>query len=111
QQGNRATGQQGNRATGQQGNRELVIQIEFRGGFIEEVDEVKFYADVNGERVRCRISVVALQDHFGQDDESAGACFLNNRDKIEDLARRKIEAGQLSAGGDVLITTMDFTTG
>lgn len=67
---------------------------------------VAFPAEIDGQRVRCRITVEALQDYFGARGSNDGMlrAFDSYRYRIQEVARSKLEDGHT----EVLITTTDF---
>jgi len=69
---------------------------------------VDFPAQLGSSRMTCRVSEEALEDYFGATTtDTMVATFRTNRGTFEDIARRKLLAGEF-AEGVVLITTKDF---
>lgn len=72
-------------------------------------NSVLFLALVDGEPVRCMVSMEALHSWFGSgftQDENLKA-FRENRDAIIARARQKIEAGDINPGDEVLLRQDD----
>lgn len=61
-------------------------------------NSVSFPADVNGSRVRCLISMEALQDHFGALGPDAVEVFQMNSEFIRATAKRMILNGLVQDG-------------
>jgi transcriptional regulator with XRE-family HTH domain len=72
---------------------------------------ITFWGQDGSERVRCRISREALDDHFSERDRllRPDAAFKKHRHEIEALARRKYLLGQKESDGSVLIKTNEIT--
>jgi transcriptional regulator with XRE-family HTH domain len=71
---------------------------------------VAFWGRDGTQRVLCRISREALDDHFSEGDRlKPEAAFDKHRKRIEALARRKYLSGQREPDGSVLIRTDDVT--
>lgn len=71
---------------------------------------ITFWGQDGPERVRCRISRDALDDHFSERDRlRPDAAFKKHRHEIEALARRKYLLGQKESDGSVLIKTHEIT--
>ena len=69
-----------------------------------------FWGQDGTQRVLCRVSREALDDHFsGGDRLKPVAAFNKHRKEIEVLARRKYLSGQREPDGSVLIRTGDVT--
>lgn len=69
---------------------------------------VTFWGQDGSDRVRCRISREALDDHFSEGDRlRPEAAFKKHRPEIEALARKKYLRGQRESDGTVLVTTQD----
>jgi hypothetical protein len=69
---------------------------------------IVFSATVNGRRIRCVVSKEALEDNFEARGAGHEAAFVNNRQRIIDVAKRKINAGDFLENGDILLSTFDF---
>jgi fido (protein-threonine AMPylation protein) len=72
-------------------------------------DAVVFWGQDGPTRVRCVISTEALNDHFKADDRDKLEVFDENRQLIEQDARRKYLAGDTEKDGTVLIRTADLS--
>jgi len=71
---------------------------------------ITFWGQDGSERVRCRISREALDDHFSKRDRlRPEVAFKKHRPEIEALARRKYLLGQKESDGSVLIKTNEIT--
>ena len=68
---------------------------------------VSFPAEVDSHRVRCAISLEALQDHFGTKNLKPLDAFRANRRAIEALAERFIKRQRFEKDGSMLIRTRD----
>jgi transcriptional regulator with XRE-family HTH domain len=69
---------------------------------------VSLWGQDGTQRVLCRISREALDDHFSDGDRPRPeAAFKKFRKEIEGLARRKYLSGQREPDGSVLIRTND----
>jgi hypothetical protein len=55
---------------------------------LTKFNTVEFPIVLDGERVRCMVTVEALKQHFGATDESAGMILLRNLDRIRAAAAR-----------------------
>src|SRR6266566_969156 len=64
---------------------------------------VVFFGQDGDNRVRCAISREALDDDFRADDRDKAEVFRENREVIEEGARRKYAAGDTEPDGSVLI--------
>ncbi len=64
---------------------------------------VVFFGQDGDNRVRCAISREALDDDFRADDRDKVEVFRENREVIEEGARRKYAAGDTEPDGSVLI--------
>jgi hypothetical protein len=72
-------------------------------------DQATFPANVDGERMLCRISWEALTDHFGGDRGGDPVEPMRaNRITIETKAEALIRAGHFEEDGSVLLRTSDF---
>ena len=70
---------------------------------------VAFWGQDGAQRVLCRISREALDDHFSDGDRlKPEAAFKKYRKDIEALARRKYVFSQREPDGSVLIRTSDI---
>ena len=69
---------------------------------------VNFPADNNGQRIACRISEEALQDHFGANGTPPLGAFRGNRPTIEAKAEALIRNARFENDGGILIRTADF---
>lgn len=83
--------------------------IEFPAGEIWNGNReiVLFDAKVDGNSVRCAISLEALQDNYGGDRLAPIDCFRANRRAIETKAERLIGRGRFEEDGSVLIRSHD----
>jgi hypothetical protein len=72
-----------------------------------EGDSVVFYARDGRKRVRCAISRDAIDDDFSGDGREKVEVFRENRDVIEETARRKYLAGDTEKDGSILIHSGD----
>jgi len=73
-------------------------------------DIVTFAGKALGSRVNCAISREALDDHFGSDGlgkEGRLEAFLNNRSRIEAIARAKYLSAPIEEPEAVLVKTSD----
>jgi transcriptional regulator with XRE-family HTH domain len=71
---------------------------------------VAFWGQDGTQRVLCRISREALDDHFSEGDRlRPEATFDKHRQRIEALARRKYLCGRHESDGSVLIRTGDVS--
>jgi hypothetical protein len=69
---------------------------------------VSFQASVDGEYLWCEVSCDALREHFGarsMDDNNLLHAFHSGRSRIEDAARKHLEA---NGGHPVLLMIVDF---
>jgi len=74
-------------------------------------DIVTFVGKALGSPVNCAISREAMDDHFGSDglgQEARLEAFLNNRSRIEAIARTKYLSASVEEPGSVLIKTSDI---
>lgn len=83
------------------------MNITFPSIEVRESFDVVFPADVDGERVHCKVSIEALQDFFGAGGNGLPT-FQANRGEFERIAEQKIRTGQFGNNGSILITTADF---
>ncbi|MET0015010.1 MAG: DUF1488 family protein [Sedimenticola sp.] len=65
-------------------------------------------ADVNKERVLCRVSLNILEDKFGVMDETPIRCVAHHRAVIQDAARRLIQSESFEDDGSILIRSGDI---
>jgi hypothetical protein len=72
------------------------------------LDGVRFPADVDGKRIRCEITVEALQDHFGLQGSDFEGAFLANRGGIQMAAMKLIYAHKIDRDGVVRIRSSDI---
>jgi hypothetical protein len=75
---------------------------------VTAIGTVSFQARIDDEFIWCEISFEALVDQFGAISVSSDDllhAFHNGRAKIEETARRQLEAG---GGRPVLLTVADF---
>ena len=70
-------------------------------------DVASFPADKDGTRIRCAISVEALQDSYGGGIGDPLICFRSNRPAIEAKAERLILQGRFEPDGSILIRSQD----
>ncbi len=66
-------------------------------------------ADVDKNRVLCRISLKILRDQFGASEKKPMQLVLQHRTEIQDAARKLIENDVFEKDGSVLIRACDFT--
>jgi transcriptional regulator with XRE-family HTH domain len=72
-------------------------------------DCIVFWGQDGDQRVKCRVSREALEDHFSDRDRlRPKAAFEKNRADIEGLVRRKYFLGHLEPDGSVLLRTDDI---
>ena len=70
---------------------------------------IVFWGQEEKKRVRCGISLEALEDHFSDGDRlRSDAAFKKYRSDIEALARKKYLLGQLESDGSILVRTNDI---
>lgn len=73
---------------------------------------VTFWGEDADNRIRCRISREALDDHFSDGDRlRPEAAFRKYRPAIEALVRRKYLVGQAENDGTVLLDTTEIPPG
>lgn len=72
-----------------------------------ERDVVFFPADVDGKRIRCAISLEALQDNFAGGSMDPVDCFRQNRSRIEAKAAKLISQARFESDGLILILSQD----
>jgi len=65
-------------------------------------------ANVNKQRVLCRISLSILRDKFGVQDEAPMRYVARHRTVIQNAARRLIENGTYEDDGSVVIRAQDL---
>jgi len=65
-------------------------------------------ADVDKNRVLCRISLEILRDQFGASEEEPMQFVAQHRAAIQEAARTLIENGVFEEDGSVLIRACDF---
>ncbi len=65
-------------------------------------------ANVNKQRVLCRISLSILKDKFGVQDEAPMGYVARHRTVIQNAARRLIENGTYEEDGSVVIRAQDL---
>lgn len=65
-------------------------------------------ANVNKQRVLCRISLSILKDKFGVRDEAPMGYVARHRTEIQNAARRLIENGTYEEDGSVVIRAQDL---
>lgn len=70
-------------------------------------DCMTFPADVDGKRIRCHISLEALQDNFGGNHVPPLDSFLRSRHAIEAKAIQLISRNRFEADGSILIRSQD----
>jgi transcriptional regulator with XRE-family HTH domain len=76
---------------------------------VDASDAVVFRGQDGENRVRCRISREALDDHFSDRGRlRPRAAFEKYRSEIDALARRKYLLGQCEPDGSILIRTGDI---
>ena len=66
------------------------IKIEFPKQYQNTDKTIIFPVHVNGRRVGCKITYEALQDRFNFQGQDFADCFIVNRGKVQELARRLI---------------------
>lgn len=65
-------------------------------------------AQVNKERVMCRIALRELKERFGASDDQPMLAVVENRRVIERSARRMIEAKAFEEDGSILLRSQDI---
>lgn len=65
-------------------------------------------ADVNKQRVLCKISLEVLRDKFGASEDAPMRSVVKHRTAIQDAARKLIERAAYEADGTVLIRGYDL---
>jgi len=66
-------------------------------------------ADVNKQRVLCRVSLQIMRDKFGSQDEEAPMHFVaRHRAELQEAARRLIEKRAYEEDGSVIIRGKDL---
>ena len=86
------------------------MEIEFTGKYaINQNFGINFQANVNGQNFTCVISTEALQDinQSSSISDDVEQQFLENRYSFEEIARRKIQAGEW-VGNKVYINKKDI---
>lgn len=68
---------------------------------------IAFWGQDGTQRVACRISREALDDHFSDRNRNPERAFKKYRKEIEAWARRKYVSGQREPDGSILIRTND----
>ncbi|MCF6339051.1 MAG: DUF1488 domain-containing protein [Gammaproteobacteria bacterium] len=66
-------------------------------------DSMSFQVEVNGKKARCLISREALEDNYGADRVTINQAFDTNKNKIEAVAIKIINRGQVDKNGEYLI--------
>lgn len=75
----------------------------------DSVRMVVLFSGVDGSKVvPCAISREVLEDYFDGDKKEPAKVFRNNRERIENEARRKYLSGRLESDGSVLIKSEDL---
>jgi hypothetical protein len=90
--------------------------IQFPHGEVYDdlTESVVYWALVDGKRIRCRISMEALSDHFRAPLDSPDLSktlietFMKNRQKIEEITARKIQANQFEPDETILVKSRDI---
>jgi hypothetical protein len=77
-----------------------------RGRLDFDRDVIEFWGEDGHKKVRCTISVEALEGHFC--GSNAKKIYMENRDKIEKIACQKYLGGFLELDGSVMIRLGDF---
>jgi hypothetical protein len=70
-------------------------------------DVISFPADMNNLRIRCAVSLEALEDHFGGDNISPLNTFHAKRSVIEGVAERLINQQRFEQDGSILIRSQN----
>ena len=65
-------------------------------------------ADVNKERVLCRVSLNILEDKFGDIDDTPVRCIAHHRTVIQEAARKLIQSESFEDDGSILIRSDDI---
>ncbi|MGD8912821.1 MAG: DUF1488 family protein [Candidatus Thiodiazotropha sp.] len=65
-------------------------------------------ADVNKERVLCRVSLNILEDKFGVLDDTPIRCIAHHRSVIQEAARKLIQSESFEDDGSILIRSCDI---
>lgn len=74
-------------------------------------DAISFQAVVDGKPILCIVKAELLRSHFeplAHTELQLLNCFASHRVALEATARQLIEAGQIDAKGEVLITTKTY---
>lgn len=67
-----------------------------------------FWGQDNDKKIRCGISVEALQDHYKGNGKNFLKIFKDNRSSIEHEARRKYLANRTESDNSILIKNSDL---
>lgn len=74
----------------------MALKFEDKAHYDVDRSSVVFFADAEGERVRCRVSDTCLRDNFklknASTREESIACYLANRKPIQEMAERVYDA-------------------
>jgi hypothetical protein len=65
-------------------------------------------ADVNKERVLCRVSLNILEAKFGSMEDTPIRCIAQHRAVIQEAARKLIKSDSFEDDGSILIRTGDI---
>ncbi|MET0047372.1 MAG: DUF1488 family protein [Sedimenticola sp.] len=65
-------------------------------------------ADVNKDRVLCRVSLNILEDRFGVMDDTPIQCLAHHRAVIQKAARKLIQSESFEDDGSILIRSGDI---
>ena len=68
---------------------------------------ISFPADMNKQRIRCAVSLEALEDHFGGDNLPPLDIFRTKRNIIEGIVERLINQQRFEQDGTILIGSQD----
>ncbi len=74
----------------------------------DEKEYIVFWAKKNNEEIICRIDKNALNDHFNAEQSTPLSAFRENRIKINQIAENKIQKGDYTIDGTILITTLSM---
>ncbi len=88
-----------------------LIFSELKPGYDSSRMIVIFWGQDVDKKVRCEISMEALEDHYKSNSKDPIKIFIENHSAIEQEARRKYLANRLEEGGSILIKTNDLLYG
>lgn len=70
--------------------------------------EVRFAVQLIDRSFACRVTLAALRDHYGADEQDALDVFRRNRARFENRVKRKMRAGQYQPDRSILIDSSDL---